>query len=227
MDKIFFTICFVIFTSQICFASDRVALLTMTIGDKYQNIVAPGTASKHRYCKSNKYDLIIGRESLDDSRPIPWTKILLIENYLKNYDWIFWSDADSIVMNPKIKLKHIIDNDYDLILTRDLNDLNTGQFLIKNCKWSRDFLKRVYARTEFINHIWWEQAAIIDELKNNPSDMKHVKIVPQRVMNSYCREVTNDDHSSTYQEGDFIIHFAGIRGEKLVDYMINYGNSSR
>lgn len=38
--------------------------------------------------------LFIYHNILDANRPAAWSKILAIQNHLKNYDWIFWSDAD-------------------------------------------------------------------------------------------------------------------------------------
>lgn len=58
---------------------------------------------------------------LDVSRPPAWSKIPAIRNSLRNYDWVFWLDSDTLIMNNKFKLENIIPNDVetDLIITID------------------------------------------------------------------------------------------------------------
>src|SRR5579872_786488 len=141
----------------------KIAVVTMAIGSQYKDAVNAGIINKQLYCKKHGYDFYCLSESLDASRPIPWSKILVVQNTLKNkkYDWVFWTDADALIMNDEIALEDIIDNDFNLIICK-AHEINSGQFLIKNCRWSHDFLNAVYARTEYINHPWWEQRAIMD-----------------------------------------------------------------
>lgn len=35
-----------------------------------------------------------------DERPASWSKILAVQHYLKDADWVMWLDADTIVTNP-------------------------------------------------------------------------------------------------------------------------------
>ena len=95
---------------------------------------------------------IVGR-TLDLSRPYGWSKILLLLKNMGNtaHEWIFWTDVDSMVMNQAIPLEDFVDDDYDIVIARDFNAINTGQFLIRNCEWSRKFLANVYTHTECIN----------------------------------------------------------------------------
>lgn len=197
-------------------AADNFVMCSMAIGVEYQRTVAPAIASKAEYCRKQGYPFHNLTYTLDPNRPIPWSKILLVEKLLEDCetDWVFWSDADAIVMNKKIKLKRFVDENYDMIVGSDDNGINTGQFLMRNCEWSKDFLKRVYAKTEYIHHGWWEQKAIMDLYANNPEDKKHIKVLPQRDMNSYTPQ-HGPIHG--YQKGDFIIHFAGIRGQDLIN----------
>jgi hypothetical protein len=200
----------------------------MAVGDQYRAITYPSYKNKLAYCQKHDYNFFFYTESLDESRPIPWSKIKIIQEIFQDHHpkWVFWTDADSLIMNPKIKLKDLIDNRYDMIVASDVCGINTGQFFIRNCKWSRNFLKRIYAKEQFINHGWWEQMAIMDELAHNENDMSHVKILPQRVMNSYPPNIDRPwiVDEGTYQKDDFIIHFAGLRGDVLRDMMIKYSS---
>ena len=181
----------------------NIGFITMAIGQKYIEDSKCGMITKENYCNKYDYKFINLNISLDLSRPIPWSKILIIEQNIDVYDWIFYSDADSLIMNPSIKLESLIDDNYDLIITRDQNNLNSGNFLLKNSEWSKNFLKDIYEQKQYINHPWWENMAIIDLYDNNQNIRDKTKILDVRSMNSYV---------NNYQKGDFIIHFAGSQG---------------
>jgi hypothetical protein len=219
------TVFLIVFNLSIsCFCSD-IVVVTMTIGERYKGVVAAGIENKMSYCKMHGYDFINCGESLDNSRPVPWTKVLLILDVMKNkqYKWIFWTDADSLIMNKNKKLEEFIDDGYELIITKDLNAINSGQFFIKNSEWSNEFLHKVYSHEEFINHHWWEQMGVITELQD-ANNLMHVKIMPQRTFNSYQGF---NNLEVDYHPGDFIIHFPGTGAEKLSKLMYYYGRFSK
>jgi hypothetical protein len=206
-----------------------IAVVTMAVGQEYEKMVGLGIENKRLYCEKHGYDFIYTNESLDLSRPIPWSKIKLLANALKqkDYKWVFWTDADALIMNQAIPLEDLIDENYDLILTKDMNEINSGNFLLKNSEWSKQFLETIYNHTECIHHPWWEQQAIITEHKNNEDVQKRTRIVPQRVMNSYSSELLYrlaipGSLSSNFQSGDFIIHFAACPKNELENYMQKY-----
>ena len=65
----------------------------------------PGLASKRAYAEKHGYDFITGGEDVwDRSRPIPWSKFNFIRKYIDAYDYIFWSDADAIILNTSLRL---------------------------------------------------------------------------------------------------------------------------
>lgn len=192
-----------------CSFASEIAVVTMAIGEKYRDAVEVGIKNKESYCRIHHYDFIMGDHVLDDARPIPWTKILLLLEVMKNKEckWVFWTDADSLIMNKEIKLEDLIDEDCDLIITKELHYYNSGQFLLKNSEWSRDFLLKVYSHDECIHHGWWEQMAIIIELQDQ-NNMKHTKVLPRKSLNSHHKDLNPADG---YSKGDFIIHFLGER----------------
>lgn len=203
----------------------NIALVTVVIGSSYHEATLPGIKSKQEYCRLHGYDFICYTESIDPLRPHAWQKIKAVQKELENYDWIFWSDADSIVMNNKIPLEDYIDENYSFIVCFDnvSHVVNSGQFLIKNTPDSFEFLRDVYNRSEFINHPWWENAAIIALLNENKFSDSFAKVLPQRTMNSFAYEVCGNNLHACYQPNDFIIHFPSIRGtSKLGRLMKKY-----
>lgn len=199
-----------------------IAVVTMAIGDNYQGLVASGIENNRHYCEKHGYDFIYLTDNLDPSRPIAWNKILILQETLKNneYKWVFWIDADAIFMNFGISIEELIDDHFDLLVGSDLVGCNTGNFLLKNTPWTKDFLKRVYSHEEFIYHRYWEQAAVMQELKTNEDVRKHTKIFAPRIINSYPYSLHGSQE--VYRPGDFIIHFATWNGPILVDLMKEY-----
>jgi hypothetical protein len=227
MKNLLCTVIFLMYTLN-SVHSFHLDVATMSIGEWYQEITYPTYENKKTYCEKHGYNFHFCVESKDLSRPIPWTKIKIIQELFEDpeVEWVFWTDADSLIMNSKIKLKSLIDRGYDIIVASDNNGINTGQFFIRNCEWSRDFLARIYAKEQFIYHGWWEQMSIIDEFNNNEIDRSHCKITKQRFMNSYPPEYIGGNHEY-WHKGDFILHFAGHRGQQLVDLINKYSKIAR
>ena len=109
-------------------ASD-IAVVTMVIGDEYAKAVAPATENKRKYCEMHGYDFVIADTILDLSRPISWSKILLLSKLMQesSYKWLFWTDADSLIMNPAISVEDLIDEKYNLIIPGAIQKSELGK----------------------------------------------------------------------------------------------------
>lgn len=178
----------------------------MTVADeKYSAIAGISNPNKERYAARHGYHFYCARKLLDPSRSASWNKIDFLRHYLPDYDWVFWTDADSLIMNPAIKLEELIAlaGEAHLILAEDEHGLNAGEFLLRNSPWSLAFLTEVHGQVQFLNHLWHEQAAISHVLGKTNS---RVKYIPARLINAY---------RSNYREGDFLIHFPGTGKETI------------
>lgn len=204
----------------------KIAVVCLAAGDEYKNIVQTAVENKRQYCELHGYDFYCGEQSLDPNRPIPWSKILLLLEVMKDssYDWIFWSDADSLIMNLAIPLEDFLDENYKLVISRDPNGLNSGQFFLKNCEYTKQLLTKVYGHTESIDSLVWENEAFVSEYVNDENLRAKTKVVPQRLFNSYPQELFGTTYNLTaiYQPGDFILHFASFRQKTLNDLILRY-----
>lgn len=118
---------------------------------------------KEEYARANGYDFCCYTQSLDPNRHPAWGKVLALKELMEkgNHEWLFWSDADSFIVESK-PLEKYINNDFDIIFAKDPSTLfNTGNFLIKNSEASRDFLRAAYELPQFVKHPWWENAAFV------------------------------------------------------------------
>ena len=187
-------------------ARSKIAIISL-YNEGYRKVGQYSDWNKKAYAKKHGYDLFLYHKLLDTTRPPAWSKILAIQEHLHEYEWIFWSDADSLVMNNETRLESIIDNNYDMIVTKEETgpgNLNTGSFLLKNSQWSQQLLADIYKKVDFINASAWEQAAFMHLFATNPSYKDHIKILRQRVMNSHLFSGGGEYHS-----GDFVLHFYG------------------
>jgi hypothetical protein len=169
--------------------------------DGYREIRDLTFPNKRQYARKHGYRCVL-LDWLPSSRPAAWSKIIMLYNLMEfmGPGWIFWTDADSVFMNMEIRLEKMVDPTADLVASADQNGINTGNFFIRSSEKCQRFLKAVWACEEFINHEYWEQAAMWHLMTRN-YPIRAIP-TPKRLFNSYPHE---------YQPGDFILHAAGIK----------------
>jgi hypothetical protein len=144
--------------------------------------------NKKAYCERHGYTFYGGTTHIHRMRPVSWSKIKLLEALCFQYpdEWAFWTDADAIFTRPDWKATEIIDPKADLIISRDVNGINCGSFLIRLNVQSQQFLADVYDQVQFIHHAWWEQAAMIYLLQlSYPIKVKYVE---KTLINAYPQD---------------------------------------
>jgi hypothetical protein len=140
--------------------------------------------------------------------PAPWSetvwgKITYLKKRLAEFDWVMWIDADAMITNHRVRIEDLIEKageGKDLIISSDLNGLNAGVFLLRNCEWSQLFLQFVESRKdEYLSHRYPEQEAMDAVIKDGET-RHHVAYLPQWLLNQFWLQ---------WIPGDFIIHHAG------------------
>jgi glycosyltransferase involved in cell wall biosynthesis len=192
----------------------RIAILSVIdeeYDDKaYAGIAAISNDNKSRYAARYGYALVVCG-NLAPERNIAWSKIRGVQALLgQGFDWVFVMDADVIITNPAIRLEALIDDVFDLIITRDENGFNAGNFFVRNGPETREFFGRVWETREFeadCPAILESQEAIARALQYRPPSF--VKIAAQRQFNAYWAA-----REGNWEPGDFLIHFAGMGGER-------------
>ena len=214
----------------------KIALLTLAIGSDYIKAMEPGMASKRAYASRHGYDLLVGGADVwDRMRPIPWSKLRWIFKHISEYDYIFWSDADALIMNQSLSLEsHVIPllpPDRDMLWTVDAcGNLNNGNVLFRGrSDWVKDFLTRCYEQVDLTHHIWWDNAAMIKLARTNPSDAAKIATINEHwLFNSYLFGPENSPDGTQvrlYTPGDFLIHFAGVSDCWNIYRMMRYAEA--
>lgn len=161
--------------------------------------------SKAEYCRRWGYTFECAERSLDTTRHPSWSKILHVRNLLDDYDWVFWLDADALIMNPGVPIEDLIDEAYDLVIAKQPGPdpwgrvhLNTGSFFLRSSDWSRRMLDDLYAQTQFLDHPAWDQEGFF-HLYRTRADIRErtkVEVEPRRF----------NAGASSYTKGDFAFH---------------------
>lgn len=178
--------------------------------------------NKKLYAEKYNYDAYVCSLSKYHIKLCGFERIEYVIDLLETgkYDWIWVTGSDVMVTNFTVKLEDIIDNNFDFIITVDCLNINNDSFLVRNAPLSINWLKKVVSmREEYSNAKWYEQSAMIDTIEMMGN---RIKILPQRVMNSYDYWQYPQDYqphidkkdlfgnSGQWEQGDFVIQWPGL-----------------
>jgi hypothetical protein len=201
-----------------------VVILTLAIGADFKKSLAPALDSKQAYATKHGYRYIQGDEEFwDRNKPIPWSKVGFVLTILKSLDdgeLVFLSDADVMITNPEIRLEDAVipflPAKKDLLMTIDAcGHLNSGNMLMRNGPWLRDWWRRVGEQVDLTYHIWWENAAMIRLLETVPADLEKTEITVEHWrFNAYLRGLSGE---RLWEPGCLLVHFAGVYDLKKME----------
>jgi hypothetical protein len=208
-----------------------VTILTLAIGVDYRKSLGKALESKRTYAEKHGYKYIeVGQEWWDRRRPIAWSKVPFIIKTLSTLPegaLVWQSDADVLITNMDLKIEDhvlpLLPDDKDMLLIYDAcHHLNSGNILMRNTAWCRDYWKRVNEREDCTYHIWWENMAMIKLIEENQRDKDHIQITNQhKRFNAYIMGVEGEP---LWTPGDFLVHFAGVyKPEKMAELIEKIG----
>jgi len=192
--------------------------------DNYRELGNIASANKSEYCYRYGYDYLEDNKINYSSYPHPsWSKPDSILKYINLYDWIFWSDVDSLFMNFTIPIERYIDNNFNFIGSYfysaylKLSVFHTGNFLIKCDQISEEVLKE---SLQFISdsHQLREEWGITSVLFNQYR-RRVLKLLPEDTFATWVKDsyiIDNKLHEIDwfewlpYKHGDFINHFGSL-----------------
>ncbi len=170
------------------------------------------------------YELLVANDMIDPSRPAAWSKIIAVRAaFDRGAELVACLDADTLIMNPLVRLEELFDWRFEQLLGADHNGPNSGVWLIRRSEWSVAFLEALWHEgTRYVSmaplrsifryeqrafHYLFQSAAwrrrIGDRYEGANGVRVRTKLVHQCVLNSL---------PSFYTPGDFVLHLAGIKG---------------
>ena len=191
--------------------------------------------NKQKYATKHGYRLFDESDQLDQTRPASWSKIRAVQRLLKeeSCDWVFWLDADTVVMNSDKKVEQFLPagDTIDVLLSMDDGGgYNAGVWLVRNSEWTHKFLREWWDMKSFVKPPGLAKSGDNDALKYktahmDEAELEHVGAPARCTFNSFAKFVKPveyqsvqtrvKDHSwymdeSIYHKGDFIAHVAGV-----------------
>jgi hypothetical protein len=154
-------------------------LILQAYESTYKKLADTSYLNKKYYADKHGYEFLSIEVSWANIKPAVWIIPTVIHNILcdinyKDFDYIFWTDVDSLIINFEIKLEDIIikgkenniiasmwnynttvsyanlKGDIDVSLKPSSWFLiHTGNWLIKNNEWSKKFFGIICADTRF------------------------------------------------------------------------------
>ena len=208
-------------------SSQPLTILTLVIGADYRRGLQDCLDSKRAYAKKHGYKYIEGDETYwDRTRPIAWSKVPFILKCLSELPegcMVWLSDADVLITNPSLRVEDhvlpLLDSKKEFLMSFDsCGHINSGNVFFRNTAWARSYWKRVWEQTEFIYHIWWENAAMIKLYEENELDHEMIQITPKhKVFNAFLRGLPGQP---LWEPGDLLVHFAGVYDPKEIQSLV-------
>ena len=212
-------------------------VIVSIFNDNFKKLASITHYNKELYAKKHGYMIEVKTKDFEENFHIYFEKMRVISNLFNKYpelEWAFWIDCDAMITNFNIKLEDIIDNNYHLIITKDINNINAGCYFIKNSPEGREYINMMINNNDkYFNHIWGDQQCMIDSYEKYKNI---IKIVPQKTFNSYNYNLYShmfpkDDHwNKMYEEGNwekdhFVIHWPGINQDHRIQMAQDLFNS--
>lgn len=184
-------------------------------GSEYRQISSLTFPLMEKYANKYNIDSVL-LELPNYGRAASWSKIPTVMQLLVSHDLVLWLDSDVVVENDSEDVTVLAkDDSINYLCYHNVGGNkhpNCGVWMVK--REMLPFLGKLWEMTEYLNHFWWEQAALIEligmqmdsnnrvSLKNPENDLyKRTTFIDNKW--NYCW--ADDDKSQT----PFFNHFAG------------------
>jgi len=187
---------------------NKIAIVTL-FDSGYMDISKYSIQNKLAYSRKYGYDFYYFDEYLDKAKSFNYNKMLVVRNILDTgkYEWVWWVNIDSVILNFGIGLDSIIDDGYELIFTKNCNNVITsGSCFFKNTELVKSFIGE---SCEYMKESGVDISYILNFGSQCRQYLSVTKLIDERVCNSYCDDGIDgiSGGSSVYKEGDFLIQF--------------------
>lgn len=120
------------------------------------------------WARRHGYDLDLRVTSPSPQRPPSWGKVRVVAERLDTHDVVIWLDADTVVVDPAHDLAALVSRRKPLALVahryHGQTVPNLGVFVLRSTRSTRKLLADLWAMDQYLQHRWWENAALLDLL---------------------------------------------------------------
>jgi len=238
--------------SNFKFIKDVKLKIITSFDENYNEIGKFTTATMSNYAK--KYNFEFESIPMDvTGRPQSWNKINLIQNEIKKNknDYIMWIDADAFFSNEAENIASVLNEKFEIYLSSHYcgvfkgsiykntilttQRINCGVMIFKTSDFSSSFLQKVWDYEKYINHTWYEQAAIMDlvglkadisgNLNDNIGNNYYLKKI--KFLNKEWNSIPSFSEISTESIRPSIIHLAGMSNVDRLGFLTDYAKRGK
>lgn len=205
-------------------------ILCTAHGPEYTALAQITRPSLQRYASRHGYGLAYDSKRTDkDACKVAMFQSLFATGEFCSDDVFVWVDTDAVIMNSEVKIEHIVywlmPRSVHYLIGTDPNGLNSGVFIARFSPEANLFMTVATAMSVVSG--WADQEGLIQTAVKTP----HKEIyreVPGKVFNCNLYGLKGWDfgefgnYVNQYEDGDFILHLAGVeeprRSETLREY---------
>lgn len=143
-----------------------VAVCTLATGS-HRELIRHTVPTLDAAARRHGWTIVVSCEELGQGRPASWAKLRLVGELLSDHDYVFWVDADALIVDLNRNVVDEVTQDADIwFATHRSHDmefgvLNAGVFLARQSAFVFELIEAMWACEEFIDHNWWENAALL------------------------------------------------------------------
>ena len=189
----------------------KIAIATNCIYGSEPEYVKHTDRYKTQYCEKWGIDYLRTSDNPLPSLHAVWSKIPIVMDELKIYDWVVWMDADATTVGMEFDVASYLSGlDDKVVMQKDKLNWNAGVFAVSNGARTGQWLEKIYEMRTVpkYNCGWREQQAMIDSFKSGWDDV--VEVPPKGIgWNSYLPIYGRDDDPNLYGDGHSCLHIPG------------------
>lgn len=167
--------------------SERV-IASLGAGPQRQ-LLAIASKTIEPYARRHGYDLQLHTEIADATRPAPWSKIRVLRDLIDRYELVLWLDADLVIVDGSVDIASELEDASFLYLVehraKGERRPNTGVMLLRAGDEAARFLDEVWALDRYVNHRWWENAAVCELLGYQLEPAQPIRETPLRAKTKF------------------------------------------
>ena len=131
------------------------SVAVLTIADKFLeadpslHLRSRLSRNRNAFCKRWNYTcMVIDTETMPVQQfPVAWSKLDFAELALTQHEFVFVIDADAVIMQSDVDigilLNEMLDNSHSLAISPDINNVNSGIFILRQSPWTAHFFAEV------------------------------------------------------------------------------------
>jgi len=140
---------------------------------RHRELLAESVPTLAASARLHGWDLVVSSEDLAEGRPTSWAKVRLLAELLADYEYVWWVDADALIVDPKADVLAEVAADcshhaWFAHHAQEHDDRasvpNAGVVLIRRDPRSFALLDAMWECEHLVHHNWWENAALIELL---------------------------------------------------------------